>query len=329
MFLMFAPFYGLILTANLTQAGRVWRYVALAIAAALSGLLCLGGIIGMLDGSGVGTGLLNFIEGADPLSAGILAFLTGATSLLLLIDPVRSGLIKLLRLNLDPDDTMHSIAMIMAVWFLGGNIASIVLTRNVSLDTMVEAYSDQGQGGITNIWAQGLVFAGFAILGVGLGLRRSMSETLERLGLRSLTVPQILLIPAAIIALLTISFIVSFLWTWVDPESSARIDELSNAFLQGVFSPIGALSVGLAAGIGEELLFRGAVQPRFGLLFTSLMFTLAHNQYEFSFATLNVFAIALILGLVRQYANTTACILIHAGYNTTLMLFSLALMPGS
>jgi uncharacterized protein len=119
------------------------------------------------------------------------------------------------------------------------------------------------------------------------------------------------------------------LWSWLDPVSATRIDELSNALLQNAISPIGALSVGFAAGIGEELLFRGAVQPRFGLLITSLLFTVAHNQYEFSLATVNVFAIALLLGLVRRYANTTACILIHAGYNTTLMLFALVSMSTS
>ncbi len=324
LFLMFSPFYGLILTANLTSAARVWRYVALTVSAILSGLLCVVG--GLLALSPLINISFTSMPGADPVTAGVLAFVTGVVSLLLLVTPLRQWLIKTLRLNLDADNALHIIAMILAVWFLGGNLANISLSRNVSLETLTQAYPTQN---LSDIWEQGIALAFFAVLGVGLGLRRSWRETLERLGLRRLTLPQLVLIPAAIIGLLMIGLAVSLLWSWLDPVSATRIDELSNALLQNAISPIGALSVGFAAGIGEELLFRGAVQPRFGLLITSLLFTVAHNQYEFSLATVNVFAIALLLGLVRRYANTTACILIHAGYNTTLMLFALVSMSAS
>lgn len=41
-------------------------------------------------------------------------------------------------------------------------------------------------------------------------------------------------------------------------------------------SPFEILGVSLAAGVGEELLFRGAVQAEFGLVVASVLFGLAH-----------------------------------------------------
>ena len=85
----------------------------------------------------------------------------------------------------------------------------------------------------------------------------------------------------------------------------------------------GAVVLGLSAGISEELLFRGAVQPRLGLLLASILFAVGHVQYGFTVATLEVFVIGLVLGLVRNRTNTTICILIHAGYNSVGVLLGL------
>jgi len=76
----------------------------------------------------------------------------------------------------------------------------------------------------------------------------------------------------------------------------------------------------LSAGIGEELLFRGALQPRFGILLTAAVFALGHVQYALSPAIIEVFVIGLVLGWLRQRSNTTTCIAVHAGYNFVDML---------
>jgi membrane protease YdiL (CAAX protease family) len=78
----------------------------------------------------------------------------------------------------------------------------------------------------------------------------------------------------------------------------------------------GALAIGGTAAIGEELFFRGAYQPRFGVVFTALFFALFHTQYGFSIATLIVFVLGLVIGLVRQRGSPIIiCILIHFLYN--------------
>jgi membrane protease YdiL (CAAX protease family) len=85
----------------------------------------------------------------------------------------------------------------------------------------------------------------------------------------------------------------------------------------------GAVILGLSAGISEELLFRGAVQPRLGILLASILFTIGHLQYGLTVATLEILVIGLILGLMRKWTHTTICILIHASYNTVGVLLGL------
>jgi hypothetical protein len=79
----------------------------------------------------------------------------------------------------------------------------------------------------------------------------------------------------------------------------------------------------LAAGIGEELLFRGALQPVLGLWFTAILFAASHIQYGLTPATLAVFIIAIALGIIRQRTNTTVAILVHFGYDFVIGLLAL------
>jgi membrane protease YdiL (CAAX protease family) len=95
---------------------------------------------------------------------------------------------------------------------------------------------------------------------------------------------------------------------WFDVRELLAIRSLSD----------GVLIVGngvIIAALAEEMLFRGAVQPRLGLWFTSLAFALGHLQYGLSPALVQILVLGLILGLVRQRANTTTCIVIHGLYN--------------
>jgi len=91
----------------------------------------------------------------------------------------------------------------------------------------------------------------------------------------------------------------------------------------GRSSLVGIITLGAAAALGEEMVFRGALQPRFGILLTALLFALLHNQYGVSLATLVVFILGLVLGWTRKYINTTTSMFVHATYNITLALISL------
>ena len=77
--------------------------------------------------------------------------------------------------------------------------------------------------------------------------------------------------------------------------------------------------ISLFAGIGEEILFRGAIQPLLGLWVTSLMFALAHiqpNQYR-SMTTGTiwyagfVFLASLLLGSIYEHGGLVAVMAFH------------------
>ena len=77
--------------------------------------------------------------------------------------------------------------------------------------------------------------------------------------------------------------------------------------------------ISLAAAIGEELLFRAALQPLLGVWITSLIFLLTHTPvYQFrklNQATLvqaaGVFGASVVLGFIYQYVGLVAAVMVH------------------
>lgn len=77
--------------------------------------------------------------------------------------------------------------------------------------------------------------------------------------------------------------------------------------------------ISLAAAIGEELLFRAAMQPLLGVWITSLVFLLTHTPvYQFrklNGATLlqaaGVFGASVALGFIYQYVGLLAAMMVH------------------
>jgi membrane protease YdiL (CAAX protease family) len=100
------------------------------------------------------------------------------------------------------------------------------------------------------------------------------------------------------------------------PDVYRQVSSNTNQLFGGLVSgPVGVAAIALAPGIAEEVFFRGALQPRLGLIATSLLFASFHTQYGLSFDTLGVFVIALGLGSIRKFTNTTTSVITHAAYN--------------
>jgi uncharacterized protein len=70
------------------------------------------------------------------------------------------------------------------------------------------------------------------------------------------------------------------------------------------------------------LLFRGALQPRYGIIPTSILFALLHSQYGFSFITLGTFLLGCVFGILAKRYGTTHAIIAHALYNTVAVLIT-------
>jgi membrane protease YdiL (CAAX protease family) len=100
-----------------------------------------------------------------------------------------------------------------------------------------------------------------------------------------------------------------------DPGLSEELNEVVEEIITGLPGPVAVIVLG-SAGIGEEAFFRGALQPRYGIIIPSLLFVTLHGpQYGFNLALLGLFGVSVILGLLRKHVNTTAAMITHALFN--------------
>ena len=128
--------------------------------------------------------------------------------------------------------------------------------------------------------------------------------------LTQLLVGQVLALVAAGVSWLLFRFTASSASSARTIESYARLD----------LSGLNPLWIGIAAAIGEEMLFRAALQPLLGVWIVSLIFLLTHVPvYRFrklDGATLAqaaaVFGGSVVLGFVFQRVGLLAAMLVHA-----------------
>lgn len=83
--------------------------------------------------------------------------------------------------------------------------------------------------------------------------------------------------------------------------------------------------VSFFAGVGEELLFRGALQPVIGLWLTSLLFVALHGYFKFTsirhvlFGVM-MFGLSVGLGLLFEWAGLIAAMTAHAVYDYIMLI---------
>jgi len=168
---------------------------------------------------------------------------------------------------------------------------------------------------VGDLVAQELPFLIIALTGIGLWTRRSTIQAAERLGVVKPAWWHVTLALAAAGVFFAFAQGVVSLSQTLTPQVAHNIDVTTQHLFGGLNNPVGIASIALLPAICEEVLFRGALQPRLGLVVTALLFTSIHTQYSISFDTLAVFLLALGLGLIRKYTNTTASSVCHATYN--------------
>ncbi len=110
--------------------------------------------------------------------------------------------------------------------------------------------------------------------------------------------------------------VIGYKYTARHQATRSTIDSYSRLDLRG-WNP---LWIALAAGFGEELLFRGALQPLLGIWITSVLFVLVHARaYRFNklgnrvlVQALDIFASSVILGFLARYAGLVTAMIVHA-----------------
>ena len=152
-----------------------------------------------------------------------------------------------------------------------------------------------------------------ALGGVGCWIRRDLRQTLARLGIAPLKLRHAGIILAGALALFALNAGAEAVQHRYFP-ALWKLDHEVTELIARAMTPGRIVLLGLSAGVGEELTLRGGLQPRLGIVLTSLLFAALHVQYSW-FGMLLVFGLGLTLGLIRKHASTTAAIAVHALYD--------------
>ncbi len=262
---------------------------------------------------------------ANRLPVAIITLVFGVAAMAMLFEPVRRRLApifprpQLTGAGFDPASMVHMTAMIYCNYFLGFTVLSYAIAGGLA--GLAEEFKSPSAG---QELAQLALLIAFPVLGVGLGIRRDLRGTIRRLGLRAPTLAELGAAATAAFLLFVAEFMIANVWEALTPENVIREQtQLS----EQIGSSIGTLSAGLliagSAALGEEIAFRGALQPIFGLWPTAIFFALVHIQYTLTPATLIIVVVGLGFGWLRQRYNTTAAIVAHFLYDFGLIALAL------
>lgn len=228
------------------------------------------------------------------------------------------GMIVRLSLNEQPRfhryRPVHQLAVMLMVFQTVAVLWRLVMAGG--LEGLDFAYANPADA-LINLAMGAAIYGTAALLGVGWLVRRNFRAVLKRLGLRFPKRRDWVAGIAMALALHLIVWGATAAWaSLVTPsaleQQTRPAQQLFDSFNSSLI--LGAL-LALLTAVSEEILFRGALQPIFGLALSSLFFTTLHIQYAFTPAVLIVFIVSLGFGLLRNYVSTTASIIAHSIYN--------------
>jgi membrane protease YdiL (CAAX protease family) len=239
------------------------------------------------------------------------AFLAiGLGFVLPLAKPVRKFVASFTPMDPDSPVDMTGLAILLAVIaYLG--FSYLAAPDPESITTSVSA---------EELIVQVLALVGFAYAAVGTGFYRTVREASDRLGLVRPTWSMVGIAILFMALIFIVNGAASAITQAVQPDLFDEIQDATKNLTANVQNPAGALLLGVSAGIGEELLLRGAVQPRFGIILTSLLFALLHVQYGLTFVLIGLFLTGALLGIERKRYGTTASIITHAMFDILVVL---------
>ncbi len=334
-FLLFVPFIFIIWMANLADGRRTRGRPSPGLAAIT--YIMLVGTYGALALIGVLVGVLASVP-ADSSVAGLRPAQSEIASHSLftlgLIVPSVIGMILLLRpvrqafafiIPVEPRSTTHSVALSYSMLLFINLLATLGMgIENIAASLGNSSPSAPDPSVLAGIWTQEMAWVLLGMVGVGLLARRGPLAVLQRLGIVPPSPGQCAIGIVVGAALAGIALGILAAWSALGLPLDQGVQKLSERLLGPVARTLpGILTLGIAAALGEETLFRGALQPRFGLVLTSLLFALAHSTYGLSLYTGIVLLVGLVLGLLRQRFNTSTSMMAHASYNIAQALLDL------
>jgi hypothetical protein len=337
--ILMIPFLAPILLANLAERERSVRALTITYLVLLNGMLIVLGLFSWQAASMLADGtLLSMLQGQNAglnvdqlravrLDQAGLALIAGSIGGMLALSPAIQGAASRI-LPMRAGNIVHATALSLTATAFGLNAfqmfaLSPVLFAAVRAEGGVEQLQQLGSASFLDVLVFPLLtLVVAALLGVGLYVRRTQDEVLARLGLSMPPARHIALSVGVTIGFLGLAILTEAVWRAVDPIGLQVVGGVSQALLGNLDSPLGALAIGASAAIGEETFFRGAHQPRMGIVLSTLLFASFHVQYGITPATGLVLMIGFVLGALRERTSLTVCILVHFLYNFTSVLLS-------
>jgi len=296
--------------ANFGERFATARILSLIAGGALAGIALLVGLVGTL------LHLLAYAAGGESASK----FWTAEQALLPF---AAAGLLGLLFLWPAVQRAVARILPIRSgspVIYLTVVLGLLLVAQQLSTQVTAQPPLTYGE-----LLAQDVPLLILAFVGVGIFIRRSPRETIDRLALLPPAQKRWWLVSIIGIGVfMTVAFGIEAVANVVAPSQQKQVTDVTTVLFSHFNNPAAIIFLGVLAGVVEETLFRGALLPRFGIVVTAILFAALHIQYAVSFATLEVFVLGLGLGWLRvKSGSTLPGMLTHAGYDIAVGFLSL------
>jgi membrane protease YdiL (CAAX protease family) len=242
--------------------------------------------------------------GLSPFVAVPLLATTGIVSVLMLSRRARALVLR--PFGLDPGSAVHVVSVLAFV-------IALVFTVTAFMESQREVSSDPVPMDVGDALVALVGDGALALAGVGFLQTRGVRATRERLDIRPLGLRAVVgavLVAAALHAMVAALEEVENVLL---PDLAALEDRLDYEFV-GISPLLGGIALSIGVGVGEELLFRGALQPRFGIVASAALFAAFHVQYQVP-GILMIFLVGLALGIVKRRTSTTFTIVVHILYD--------------
>jgi membrane protease YdiL (CAAX protease family) len=192
--------------------------------------------------------------------------------------------------------------------------------------TVTTTVQPSTQPSAENLMLGAVPFLVIGVVSVGPFVRRTARQAAERLGLWPLRVVPwwVLGIGAGLLLIPVGNWVAGLLSNLTSVQCLAQQLQVQHAIAGTARTTLEQIGVAASAGVCEETLFRGALQPRVGILLSSTLWASYHLQYTCnglpSASNLYILLLGFAFGALRKAGGLWPAILAHTVYDGVILL---------